>query len=63
MDIKKKLFSERVATHWNRRPKEVGESLSQEVFKKRQNVAVRDMVCGHAGNVLTVGLDELRGLF
>lgn len=36
----KKEFTERVARHWNRLPKEVMESLSLEVFEKYVNVAL-----------------------
>jgi len=39
------------------------ESLSLEVFKKRADVAPRDMVSGHGGDGLIVGLDDLRDLF
>jgi len=34
-----------------------------EVFKSRVDVALRDMVSGHGGGGLTVGLDDLSGLF
>ena len=34
-----------------------------EVFKKHEDVALRDMVSGHGGGGLVVGLDDLRGLF
>ena len=39
------------------------ESLSLQVFKNCGDVALRDMVSGHGGDGLTVGLDDLRGLF
>ena len=44
MDIRKKIFSERVVMHWYRLPTEVVESASLEVFKNRGDVAVRDVV-------------------
>lgn len=41
LDIRKKLFSERV--DWNRLPRKVVESLSLELLKKRVDVALSDM--------------------
>ena len=62
MEIRKDFFSERVAVHWHRLPKEVMESLSLEVFKERGDVALRDVVGRHGQGGLMIGLDDLSGL-
>jgi len=49
--------------HWHRLPRGVVESPSPEEFKNRGDVALRDVVSGHSGDGLEVGLDDVNGLF
>ena len=44
MDIRRKFFTQRVMTHWNRLPKEVVEVPSLEAFKARMDVALGSLV-------------------
>jgi len=44
LDIRKNFFTKWVVRYWNRLPFEVVEPPSLEVFKKRVDVALRNMV-------------------
>ena len=44
LDIRKKFFTQRVVTHWNRLPKEAVDAPSLEAFKTRLDVALGSLV-------------------
>ena len=44
MDIRKKFFTQRVVTYWNRLPREVVDAPLLEVFKPRLDVALGSLV-------------------
>jgi len=46
-----------------RLPREVVGSLSLGVFRNSEDVVLGDVVNGHGGDGLTVGPDDLGGLF
>ena len=59
LDIRRYFFSGRVVLQWHRLPREVVESPSLEMLKNRMDVALRDIVSGHGGDGMTVGLADL----
>jgi len=63
LGIWKNLFSERIVKHWHRLPREVRESPFLEVFKRRGDVVLKDIVSMHGGDGLMFGIDDLRDLF
>ena len=48
--------------HWHRLPSEVVESPSLEVFNKRADVALRNMLSGHGGGGSMAEPDDPSGL-
>ena len=61
MDVKN-LLSKSVVGYWNGLPRAV-ESPGLEVFKNCVDMAVRDVVSGHGGDGVMVGLNDLSGIF
>jgi len=45
LDIRRKFFTQRVVTHWNRLPEEAVDAPSLEAFKARLDVAPGSLVC------------------
>lgn len=52
----RKTFSEGAVGRWHGLHEEVLESLSLRAFKKRVAVTLREVVGGHSGNMVMVGL-------
>ena len=44
LDIRRKFFTQRVVTHWNRLPKEAVDAPSLKAFKARLDVALGSLV-------------------
>ena len=44
LDIRRKFFTQRVVTHWNRLPKEVVDAPSLDAFKSMLDVALGSLV-------------------
>jgi len=55
LDIRINFFSERVAMHWHRLPREVVELPSLDVFQNGGDEALRDVVSEHGGDRLGLG--------
>ena len=43
--FRRKFFTQRVVTHWNRLPREAVDASSLEAFKARLDVALGSLVC------------------
>ena len=65
LDIRKKFFTRRVVTHWNRLPKEVVDAPSLDALKARLDVALGSLVWWLATLHIAGGLklDDHCGLF
>jgi len=62
LEIRNHFFSEGAVRQRHRLPMEVVESPSREVFRKRLDVALRDVVRGHGGDGLGVRLGAVKGI-
>ena len=56
LDIRRRFFTQRVVTHWNRLPKEAVDAPSLEAFKARLDVALGSLVWWLATLHITGGL-------
>ena len=56
MDMRRKFFTQRVVTLWNRLPKEVVDAPSLEAFKARLDVALGSLVQGLVAMPMAGGL-------
>ena len=45
LDTRRKFFTQRMVTHWNRLPKEAVDAPSLETVKARLDVALGSLVC------------------
>jgi len=45
LDIRRKVFPQRVVTHWNGLPREAVDAPSLEAFRARLDVALGSLVC------------------
>ncbi|KAK4824876.1 hypothetical protein QYF61_021083 [Mycteria americana] len=59
LDIRKHFFTERVAKHWNRLPKEVVDAPSLSVFKRHLDNALNNMLYLLVSPELVRQLDEI----
>ena len=61
LDIRRKLFTQRVVRHWHRLPREAVDAPSLEVFKARLDGALGNLVWWEVSLPMAVGveLDDL----